>query len=70
MLSISGPSGSCEAKVVVTVTLNIDRVRFGLAILRRFSAILLRFMLLAAEILAMSGSKFWNRPIRDSVRLR
>ena len=45
--------------------LNIDRLRFGLAILTQFPAILLfiaiqvTFVLLPVEILAIPGLRFW-----------
>ena len=48
---------------------NIDRLRFGLAILNRFSRILVycdstQFCALAAEILAIPGQRFWDRDSR------
>ena len=62
---------SCDSKVAAIVALNIDTFRLGLAILRRFSAILLccdstHLCAFGAEILAIPGLRFWSRTIHDS----
>ena len=74
---LSRESGDAESgnsnRTIPMPPLNVDRLRFGLAILNRFSAILLRF----DSILCFSLQKFLrfqacdsgNRAIRDSVPL-
>ena len=74
----SGDSDSCDLNCAIGcsyVASKIDGLRFGLAILNRFSATLAaycdstRFLLLAVEILAIRGLQFWNHAIRDSAPL-